>query len=156
MRNLLTPLLYICVGALLSTMLMRSCNPKEIPTEIIKTDTLTIAKVDTIRIVQPQAVKIMRDTVKITDTILIAGQTFFQEVKEYRDSTYYARVSGINAFLEEIRVYPKTTTKYITNTEYMREKQKKWGFGPQVGVGVVDNRIHTYIGFGIHYNIIQW
>ena len=98
----------------------------------------------------------MRDTVKITDTILIAGQTFFQEVKEYRDSTYYARVSGINAFLEEIRVYPKTTTKYITNTEYVREKQKKWGIGPQVGVGVVDNRIHTYIGFGIQYNIIQW
>lgn len=157
MRNLLTPLLYICVGALLGMMLMRSCSkPKEITTEIIKTDTLTIVKVDTIRIVQPQAVKIMRDTVKITDTILIAGQTFFQEVKEYRDSTYYARVSGINAFLEEIRVYPKTTTKYITTTEHVREKPKKWGIGPQVGVGVVDNRIHTYIGLGIHYNIVQW
>ena len=98
----------------------------------------------------------MRDTVKITDTILIAGQTFFQEIKEYRDSTYYTRISGINAYLEEIRVYPKTTTKYITTTEYVREKQKKWGIGPQVGVGVVDNRIHTYIGFGIQYNIVQW
>ena len=98
----------------------------------------------------------MRDTVKITDTILIAGQTFFQEIKEYRDSTYYARVSGINAFLEEIRVHPKTTTKYITTTEYVRERQKKWGIGPQVGVGVADNRIHTYIGFGIQYNIVQW
>lgn len=156
MQKILTPLLLLSVGICLGTMLMRSCNQKEITTEIVKTDTLTIVKVDTIRIVQPQAVKIMRDTVKITDTILIAGQTFFQEIKEYRDSTYYARVSGINAFLEEIRVYPKTITKYITTTEYVREKQKKWGLGPQVGVGVVDNRIHTYIGFGFHYNIIQW
>ena len=157
MRNLLTPLLYICVGALLSTMLMRSCNQKQIPTEIIKTDTLTIVKVDTIRIEKPVPYKVVvRDTVVVNSFQNSQDwKVLAQEVKEYQDSTYYAKISGINAFLEEIRVYPKIATKYITTTEYVREKQKKWGFGPQVGVGVVDNRIHTYIGFGIHYNIIQ-
>lgn len=155
MKNLLTPLLYICVGALLSMMLTRSCNPKEIPTEIIKTDTLTIVKVDTIRIVQPQAVKVVRDTITIRDTVY-KGKIFVHEVKHYGNSTYTAQVSGINANLDFIEVYPRTITKYITNTEYVREKPKKWGIGPQVGVGVVDNRIHTYIGFGFQYNIIQW
>ena len=157
MRNLLTPLLYICVGALLSTMLMRSCSkPKEITTEIVKTDTLTIVKVDTVRIVQPQAVKIMRDTVKITDTILIAGQTFFQEIKEYRDSTYYAKISGINAFLEEIRVYPRITTRYITQTEIIREKPKKWGLGVQGGYTIGKDGFYPYLGIGISYNFIQF
>ncbi|MBO5407484.1 MAG: hypothetical protein J6A27_08275 [Bacteroidales bacterium] len=151
MRNLLTPLLYICVGALLSMMLMRSCNPKEIPTEIIKTDTLTIVKVDTVRIVQPQAVKIMRDTVKITDTILIAGQTFFQEVKEYRDSTYYARVSGINAFLEEIRVYPRTITKYITTIEKEVQKPKKWGLVASAEYGYMGGRSYLPVGVKLRY-----
>lgn len=156
MRNLLTPLLYICVGALLSTMLMRSCNPKEITTEIIKTDTLTTVKVDTVKIAQPQAVKIIRDTVKITDTILIAGQTFFQEIKEYRDSTYYARVSGINAFLEEIRVYPRTTIKYITTTEYVAEKPKRWGLGVTAGLEFNKDGLQPYVGVGISYDLIQW
>lgn len=96
---------------------------------------------------------IIRDTIYIRDTV---GVTLVQEVKEYKDSTYYAKISGINAFLEEIEVYPKTTTKYVYQVEKVTEKPKKWGIGPQVGVGVVDNRIHTYIGFGIHYNIIQW
>lgn len=157
MRNLLTPLLYICVGALLSMMLTRLCSkPKEITTEIVKTDTLTIVRVDTIQIVQPQAVKIIRDTVKITDTITIAGQTFFRETKEYQDSTYYARISGINAFLEEIRVYPQTTIKYITNTEKVYQKPKKWGVGPIAGVGIMGNKLSPFFGFGITYNIIQF
>lgn len=193
MRNLLTPLLYICVGALLSMMLMRSCNPKEIPTEIIKTDTLTIVKVDTNRYDKPKAVSEIITGVDVSfqpyaffdiedssgvnlnsylnslnlnlnssDAELYnrwvkgQGQTFYHTIKLYQDSTYKAQVSGINANLDFIEVYPKTITKYITTTEYVREKQKKWGFGPQVGVGVVDNRIHTYIGIGIHYNIIQW
>lgn len=156
MQKILTPLLLLSVGICLGMITMRSCSkPKEITTEIVKTDTLTIVKVDTIRIVQPQAVKVVRDTITIRDTVY-KGKTFVHEVKHYGNSTYTAQVSGINANLDFIEVYPKTITKYITNTEYVREKPKKWSLGPQVGVGVVDNRIHTYIGFGIHYNIIQW
>lgn len=156
-KNILIGSLLLFVGILLGMMLTKSCNRQEILTEIIKTDTLIVQKIDTIVKLQPQPYKVVvKDTIRLRDTIIIGGQTLYHEIKEYKDSTYYARISGINAFLEEIRVYPKTITKYITTTEYVREKQKKWGLGPQVGVGVVDNRIHPYIGIGIHYNIIQW
>jgi hypothetical protein len=92
----------------------------------------------------------------LTDTVFVGGQMLFQEIKEYKDSTYYAKISGINAFLEEIRVYPKTTTKYVYQVEKVTEKPKKWGIGPQVGVGIVNNQFYPYIGFGVQYSIIQW
>lgn len=155
--NILIGLLLLCVGTLLGTMLMRSCsNPKETITEIVKTDTLTIVRVDTVVRLQPQPYKVeVRDTILLTDTILVGGQMLFQEVKEYKDSTYYARVSGINAFLEEIRVFPRTEYKYITTTEKVYQKPKKWGLGISAGYCFTD-KFHPYIGVGITYDLIQW
>lgn len=153
--KILTPLLLLFVGICFGMMLMRSCQkPKEIVTEIVKTDTLIIAKVDTIRIEKPVPYKvIIRDTIYIRDTV---GVTLVQEVKEYKDSTYYAKISGINAFLEEIRVYPKTTIKYVYQVEKVAEKPKKWGIGLQVGIGVVNNQFYPYIGFGVQYSIMRF
>lgn len=160
-KNLLIGLLLLCAGALLSMMATRLCQPKEIVTEIIKTDTLLVERVDTITIIKPEPYKvIVRDTVYLpypqNPQFPQNPQVFVQEVKEYKDSTYYARISGINAFLEEIRVYPKTTTKYITVAKEVKVKPKRWGIGPTVGVGVMDNKFYPYVGFGVSYNIIQW
>ena len=153
--NILIGSLLLCVGVLLSMILMRSCQkPKEIVTEIVKTDTLTIARVDTIRVEKPVPYKvIIRDTIYIRDTV---GVTLLQEVKEYKDSTYYAKISGINAFLEEIKVYPKTITKYVYQLEKVTEKPKKWGIGPQVGIGIVNNQLYPYIGFGVQYSLMRF
>ena len=74
-----------------------------------------------------------------------------QEVKEYKDSTYYAKISGINAFLEHIEVYPKNTIKYITTTEIIREQPKKWAIGLQGGYGITPKGLQPYIGIGITY-----
>ncbi len=131
MKNLLTPLLYICVGALLSTMLTRSCSKQtEVLTEIVKTDTVIVAKVDTIVKIQPQPYRVeLRDTVYISYPQYPQNpqypQVFVQEIKEYKDSTYYARISGINVYLEEMRVYPKTITQYIYKTEKVIVEPKK-------------------------------
>ena len=157
MRRILIPLLWLSVGICFGMMLTRLCSkPKETITEIVKTDTLTIVRVDTIVRLQPQPYKVeVKDTIYI-DKICQTGQIFVHEIKEYKDSTYYARISGINAFLEEIRVYPKTTTKYIINTEKVYQKPKKWGIGPQFGFGYANNKLQTYIGIGLHYNLIQF
>lgn len=155
MKKGLIPLLLLSVGICFGTMLTRSCQkPKEIVTEIVKTDTLTIAKVDTIKIEKPVPYKvIIRDTIYIRDMV---GVTLLQETKEYKDSTYYAKISGINAYLEEIKVYPKTTTKYVYQVEKVTERSKKWGIGPQVGVGIVNNKFYPYIGFGVQYSIMRF
>lgn len=160
MKNLLIILLSACAGGLLTMMLTRSCQqPEQIVTEIVKTDTLTITRVDTIVQVLPQPYKVeIRDTIYINDTInnTINGNIFVQEIKEYRDSTYYARVSGINAYLEEIKVFPRTEYKYITTTEKVYEKPRKWGIGIQAGYGAGKNGIQPYIGVGIQYDLLRF
>lgn len=157
MQRILIPLLWLSVGICFGMMLTRSCSKqKEITTEIVKTDTLTIVRVDTVVRLQPQPYKVeVKDTIYI-DKICQPAQILLHEVKEYKDSTYYARISGINAFLEEIRVYPKTTTKYVINTEKVYQKPKKWGIGPQFGFGYTNNKLQPYIGIGLQYNLVQF
>ena len=99
--------------------------------------------------------------VTVVDTIYLydtnnTSQVFVQEVKEYGDSTYYARISGINAYLEEIRVYPKETIKYITTTEKVYQKPKKWGLGISAGYCFTNNSFKPYVGVGVTYDLIQW
>ena len=138
-------------------MLTRLCNKPQMPELKIIRDTTLITQIDTQYFPKPVPYKVVvRDTIMLTDTVFVGGQMLFQEIKEYKDSTYYAKISGINAFLEEIRVYPKTTTKYVYQVEKVTEKPKKWGIGPQVGVGIVNNQFYPYIGFGVQYSIIQW
>ena len=149
--------IFVCLLALfLSFSIGRnSVEPSVQEVEIIKRDTLTILQIDTITIIKPQPYR-----VEVIDTIYIEkqpqGSVFVQEIKEYKDSTYYAKISGINAFLEEIRVYPRTEYKYIANTEIMREKPKKWGLGVQAGYGIGRNGLQPYIGVGISYNLIRF
>lgn len=160
MQRISTQLLLLCVGGLLGMMLTRSCQqPEKIVTEIVKTDTLTLVRIDTITKVLPQPYKVViRDTIYINDTInnTINGNMFVQEVKEYKDSTYYARISGINAYLEEIKVFPRTEYKYITTTEKVYEKPRKWGVGIQAGYGAGKNGIQPYVGVGIQYDLLRF
>jgi hypothetical protein len=171
MKRILTPLLLLCVGICAGMMLMRLCQkPKEIVTEITIKDS-TEVRVDTNRYEKPKPVssiitgeyftpyvikQFLVDTVYVRDTIYLGGQTFYQEVKEYKGKDYYAKISGINAFLEDIRVYPKTTTKYVYQVEKVTEKPKKWGIGISAGYCVTTQGLQPYVGVGLSYNIIQW
>lgn len=151
MKNLWIILLSAFVGALLSTMLTKSYNQPQIPPQpqIIK-DTEIVVQIDTQYFPKPQPYKVeVRDTITISDTIYIGGQTLYQEVKEYKDSTYYARISGINAFLEEIDVYPKTITQYIYKTEKVAVEPKKWSIGLQGGIGITPKGLQPYLGVGV-------
>lgn len=151
MKNLWIILLSTFVGGLLSMMLTRSCQQPQIPPQpqIIR-DTEIVVQIDTQYFPKPVPYKVeVRDTIELTDTIYLGGQTFFQEVKEYKDSTYYARISGINAYLEHIEVYPRTTTQYITNTERVYIQPKKWSVGIQGGIGITPKGLQPYLGVGV-------
>ena len=93
--------------------------------------------------------RLIRNTFPSLCRIYLGGQTFFQEVKEYKDSTYYAKISGINAYLEHIEVYPRTTTQYITNTERVYIQPKKWSVGIQGGIGITPKGLQPYLGVGV-------
>lgn len=115
---------------------------------------MIIERVDTFTIIKPVPYKVT-DTVYIYDTLnstinnTINGDIFVQQIKEYKDSTYYAKISGINAYLEEIRVYPKTITQYVNTKEYIYVPPKKWSIGIQGGVGVTPKGLQPYLGLGV-------
>ena len=153
MKNILIGLLLLCVGALLGTMLTRSLSQIPTPEPIVIRDTITEIKIDTQYFAKPEPYKVV-----VIDTIYIPqqGANLVQEIKEYKDSSYYARISGINAYLEEIKVFPKTTTQYIYQMEKVYQKRKKWGIGVSAGYCATTQGLQPYIGIGVSYNIIQW
>lgn len=81
-----------------------------------------------------------------TDSVLVPV-TIPIERKEYRTDDYRAVVSGYRPSLDVMEVY--RTTQTVT----VREKAKRWGIGPQVGVGYPGG---WYVGVGISYNVWQW
>ena len=110
MKNLWIILLSVFVGGLLSMMLTRSCQVEPpLPEMMVLRDTITEVYIDTNTAYKPVPYKVeVRDTVYIDNSFQNDKdwKVLVQEVKEYKDSTYYAKISGINAYLEEIRVYP--------------------------------------------------
>lgn len=155
---LLICLLGIFIGLLIGQKMSGPAEIKEI--EVSRTDTLTIVTTDTVKIIKPQPYEVVvRDTVYLKNPQNLQypqGDILVQEVKTYKDSSYTATISGINAYLEHIEVYPKTVTKYITTTEFVREKPKKWGIGIQAGYGIGRNGLQPYVGVGVSYNLIRF
>lgn len=72
--------------------------------------------------------------------------------KEYSDSTYYARISGYKANLDEIHIYPKT----VYRTTIIKTKPKKFGIGVHAGYGFSKNGTTPYVGIGVQYNVLSW
>jgi hypothetical protein len=119
-------------------------------------DTVIDVQIDTQYFPKPVPYKVeVRDTVYIDNSFQNSQdwKVLVQEIKEYKDSTFYARISGINAYLEEIRVYPKTITQYVNTKEYIYVPPKKWSVGIQGGVGITPKGLQPYIGFGVQRKI---
>lgn len=93
--------------------------------------------------------------VRVTDTLYVRDTVLVREQKTYSDSLYTAWVSGYDARLDSISVYPKMTT--INNTVVHKllvpPKRKPFGLGLQVGCGYPRG---VYFGIGISYNIINF
>nr|DAU87710.1 MAG TPA: hypothetical protein [Caudoviricetes sp.] len=122
-----------------------------------KTDTITsinvVTKVDvdTMYILSPQPYLAWVDN---TDTIHVGDSCWhLREYKEYQDSNYYARVSGVDPRLDELRVYPKTVyqTKYIYRDIY--HKKREWGIGLSAGYGVGKHGFSPVLAVTINYNL---
>lgn len=157
MKKITTPLLLLCVGICFGMIATKSCSKIQtgILTEIVKTDTLIVRQTDTIRVVQPVPYKVIqRDTIEVIKEVQ-SGTLFVHEIKQYADSCYTAQISGINANLDFIEVYPRNTIQYINTVEKAAQKPKKWGLGISAGY-CFTGRFQPYIGVGITYNVIQW
>ena len=110
-----------------------------IPSTIEKIQIDTLVRHDTIKIESPVEIRSIKTTdtliVPITDTLRVCDTVYSvlnRQTKEYRDSLFYARISGYDPRLDFIEVYPRTTT--ISKTETVVQKPSAWRYGVTVGL----------------------
>lgn len=114
--RLLTYLLILLVGVGIG-LLCRPSHTREVTKKV--SDTLIV--IDTHIIEKPVLVeKTQKETllVAVHDTTIVNDSVFVPiiiEKKTYKGEDYFAEISGYNAILERIEVYPKTVT--ITKTQ---------------------------------------
>lgn len=152
-------LLYILITALAFGL---GCWCSRSPTKCNtgKADTVTsihvVAKVDvdTQYILSPQPYLAWidsSDTIHASDTCC-----HLREYREYQDSNYYAKVSGVQPRLDELRVYPKT----VYETQYIYRdivgKPKRWGIGLSAGYGVGRYGLSPVLAVTVNYNLWNW
>jgi hypothetical protein len=158
MSNFMKYLLYLLIAVLAFGLGWCSRSPTD--RTIGKSDTVTsvyIVKkvdVDTMYILSPQPYLAWidnSDTIHVSDTCC-----HLREYKEYRDSSYYAKVSGVAPRLDEIRVYPKTVyeTQYVYRD--ITQKPKRWGIGLSAGYGVGKNGLTPVLAGTVNYNLWQF
>lgn len=134
----------------------RSPSVKEVPKyDTIQSAPIVVTKVlvDTQYILSPFPYLAWIDH---TDTIRTDSCVHLREYKEYQDSNYYARVSGVAPRLDELRIYPKTVyeTKYIYRD--VISKPKRWGIGVSAGYGVGKNGFSPVLAVTVNYNLFQF
>lgn len=151
-------LLYILIAALAFSLGWCSRSPTK--SKFGKADTVTsvhvVTKVDvdTQYILSPQPYIAWidnSDTIHASDTCC-----HLREYKEYQDSNYYAKVSGVAPRLDEIRVYPKTVTQYVYRDRIVSNKQKRWGLGLSAGYGFGRNGLSPVLALTVNYNLWQF
>lgn len=151
-------LLYILIASLAFGLGWCSRSPTKYNTG--KADTITsvhvVTKVDvdTQYILSPQPYLAWIDN---SDTIHVSDTCWhLREYKEYQDSNYYAKVSGVAPRLDEIRVYPKTVTQYVYRDRIVSNKQKRWGLGLSAGYGLGRNGLSPVLAVTVNYNLWQF
>lgn len=115
---------------------------------------VTKVKVDTLYLLSPLPYLAWIDN---TDTIYVSDSCWhLREYKEYQDSNYYAKISGISPRLDEIRIYPRM----IYETQYIYRdvvhKPKRWGLGLSAGYGVGKDGFTPVLAVTVNYNILEW
>lgn len=126
-------------------------------------DTVTIVKIDTVKVDTPVPV---HHYIKERDTaFIVLTDVKVDTVKElvflpreymvYKDSTYRAVVSGVQPRLDSIEVYQRNTVQTVTKTIRVPDR-KRWGLGVQAGYGYDGKRLTPYVGIGVQYDILRW
>lgn len=149
---------YILIAALVFTLGWCCHFPsiKEVPKyDTVQSEPIVVTKVlvDTQYILSPFPYLAWIDH---ADTIRTDTCVHLREYREYQDSNYYAKVSGVQPRLDELRVYPKT----VYETQYIYRdivgKPKRWGIGLSAGYGVGRYGLSPVLAVTVNYNLWNW
>lgn len=148
------------IGAVLFS---RHCStPSVVVREVVRSDTVTLVRVDTVVVEKPVPVRIVD---RRTDTLVVYREQDTVRVTvpisqySFRDSLYALDVSGYAVTIDRLEVYPKTVYRMInTATERVIKDRRRWGIGLQAGYGynLSAGKPGPYIGIGVQYSLIRW
>lgn len=75
--------------------------------------------------------------------------------REYQTDDYRIVVSGYNPRLNEVEIYRHTQTAVVNSRK--RNKHKRWGIGPCVGVGIGPKGTPgVFLGVSVQFSLLQW
>ena len=146
-KDILMVLLVICLAA---QVIYRQTHSQ------IETKETIVERVKTITIKEPVPVTTyLSKPILIpfeTEKIVVQNDTTFiildREVKEYRDTNYYCRISGYQPVLEQLDIYQKTVEHTITNNIY---KKPIVSIGPSISLGYdpVNKTLSPTVGISV-------
>ena len=142
------------------------------PYEVIKTDTITTTKTDTLwrdTTITKTDTKVKYIQVVKTDTVydkqgneielITDNKTYIDTICAQKDTAIVTSyISGVNAKLDSLKVEMKTAREITTNTievtKYIKQN-KRFNIGVQTGVGYgfTSRQIEPYVGVGLQINI---
>lgn len=161
---IVTAVISVCMLACMLLCYLRETRKPQETT--IVTDTVRVTVVDTLTYIMPIKKEevcvryVTRYLPAVSDSVV--HDTVLVEVpisrSVYEDSTYRAVVSGYNASLDTIMVFPRMETVTIMKEVTTRQKPKRFGVGIQAGygIGTRDLKPTPYVGIGIHYDIFNF
>ena len=126
--------------------------------ETIKYDTITDTVpvvVETTRIKYKLDTLVQKDVVIVNDTVKSVVELPLEQKVFAKDSLYRAYVSGIDPWLDSIKIYQKT--REVTEIRIQKEN-KRFGIGPYVGAGYQFNNKQWGwgVGLSLQYNLIKF
>lgn len=142
---------YIVIAVLLVSLIVSLTNRKEVVIEKTTSDTVSIAKFDTIYVQKPIFIKEV-----IVDTFLIRNEKNDEYIipktqRYYKDSLYEAWVSGYRPNLDSFRIYQKTITNTVTNTVTREIYPKTTDMYLNVGGDYINGMFSPNVGLSIKF-----
>lgn len=146
-KDILMVLLVICLAA---QVIYQQTHPK------IETKEKIVEKVKTITVKEPVPVNTyITKPILIpleTEKLVVKNDTTYivleKEVKEFRDSLYYCRISGYQPKLEQLDIYQKTIEHTKEITKYKRPLVS-FGVGVSAGYSPIYKNVDVIAGVNI-------
>lgn len=147
LKDILLILLVICLAV---QVIYQQAHPR------IETKEKIVEKVRTITIKQPVPVTTYLSKPMLipfeTEKVIVQNDTTFivldKEIKEYRDTNYYCRISGYNPNLEELQIFQRTIEHTITNN-VIKKPMVSLSIGVTAGYSPIYNNFDVVAGFTV-------
>lgn len=142
---------YILIAVLLVSLIVSLTNRKEVIIEKTTSDTVTIVKLDTVKVEIPTFI-----TETIIDTVYVekdenSGYIIPISQRYYKDSLYEAWVSGYRPNLDSLNIFRKTITNTITNTVTREIYPKTTDWYLNVGSDYIGKQFAPNVGLAVKF-----